>query len=147
MGLSKRREPTPQLRPLPRCKAILACETIVVDETSHRPSLIGVVDAFEIASFPGRSLPFRVFVQLAEGIGKYDVSVEFHDRLNDEIALKTSPVTVEFFDRLDRVYLNVEIAALTLPEPNTYDIVLLADGEEVERQRVSFVSVEGSDHE
>lgn len=135
------------LKPVPRCKAILICEQIIVDQLTSRPSLINTTEYFEVAEFPCELPPFRVFVQLAEGIGKYAIVLEIHDRGDDEIVLRTGEIVIEFQDRLDRLNLDVGIGSLSLLLPTAYDIVVFANGEEVDRQRLTVLLAEETNHE
>jgi hypothetical protein len=122
-------------KPLPKCKAILLCDTVIVDSRSGKVSIIGILDGFNVIQFPGRIAPFHVFLQLTDGIGKYRVSVEIHDLRDDKIVVRAPLVEIDFRARPGKGNLIIPIPPLPLQHEGGYDFVVLADGQEIDRQQ------------
>ena len=58
--------------PPPACKALLLCDQTIIEAGSGKVSIIGAFTNFILPTFPGRTSPFTAFVQLADGIGRYE---------------------------------------------------------------------------
>lgn len=82
--------------PLPICKAILICEKVIFDRDTGNGSAIGIFDHFVAAGFPFQSPPFWIFLQLDDGIGKYDLTSELRDSNDKVLVYSLAPVGVDF---------------------------------------------------
>jgi hypothetical protein len=122
-------------KPHPKCKAILLCDQTIIEAGSGKISLIGIFEGFSLPAFPGRTLPIEAFVQLVDGIGNYDVVVEIQDLQTDEIVARSPVIEVNFPVRLAKVNLVIPIPPLNISHPGAYDFVVIADGQDVERQK------------
>src|SRR5438128_1094636 len=87
-------------KPPPTCKAILLCESIMREEGTRKVSLIRLVNVQELAEFPGRTKPMRIFLHLVDGIGDYDTTIEIHDLAEDHIIARGKGRKIHFSDRL-----------------------------------------------
>ena len=123
-----------QDKPLPKCKAMLLCDQCLIEAGTGKPTLIGVFDGFWCQQFPGLAQPFTVFVQLIEGIGQYDVSLEVHDLQQDQLVAKTAVSQIRFVDRLHRINLTFPIVGLPIGHAGTYDFRVLANRQLLEQQ-------------
>jgi hypothetical protein len=132
-------------KPPPKCKAILLCDQVILDAMTGKYSVIGVFDRFNLPAFPGPPLTIFSFVQLVDGIGRYNLTAEFHYlphldvREGAVIARLENPF--EFPERTNRVNLVIAFAGLILPHPGVYDFVIFADGQEIDRQRFEAVLI------
>ena len=121
-------------KPPPRCKAILLCDQTIRDAATGRRSMIGIFDHLAFDQFPTHGPTFRVYLQLTDGIGRYQISVEVHDLQEDVLIIRSVPGTIEFRDRLHKLHLFFTVPPLPLPHVGVYDVVVLADGQEIDRQ-------------
>lgn len=126
--------PPESKKPLPKCKALLLCDRCIIEERTHRISLINVFGTFRLASLPGRSPEFAVFVQLVDGIGRYQLEIQIVDLEHDRIIGRTNATVVEFPVRLMKRNIVIAVRSLTLPHPGKFDVIVLGDGDEIERQ-------------
>jgi hypothetical protein len=95
---------------------------------------------------PARSWPY---VQLVDGIGKYTLSVEVHDLREGTVIARMPPVEIEFAERITKAVLMFAAPPLRLPHEGSYDFVVLADDQEIDRQKFEASSpggIEGGGH-
>jgi hypothetical protein len=128
-------------KPPPRCKAILLCDQAIVEAVTGKVSLVGIFDRFALRRFPGPIRPFTAFLQLTDGIGKYDITIEVHDLREDVVLARAPVVSLEFKDRAGKANLMIPVPPLHLKHAGGYDFVVLADGQEIDRQQFLARSV------
>ncbi|HLW64953.1 MAG TPA: hypothetical protein VKS79_06490 [Gemmataceae bacterium] len=132
-------------RPPPVCKAILLCQTTMTEVDTNYVSVIRILDEFLLPDLPCAIGPLTVFFQVVNGIGSYETLMEVQD-LQDGGVLFRVENTIEFSDRLTPYYIAITIPSLFLTHPGVYDVVLLADGQEIDRQQFTAKLEEGPDH-
>ena len=66
-----------QLRPI--LKAMLLCDSTIVEEGTHKRSLLGLFDRIKAAQFPTTHGAMSVYVQFREIQGTFDFSLELFD--------------------------------------------------------------------
>ena len=88
-----------------------------------------------LAQFPGRIRRCTAFLQLVDGIGSYDVTVEIHDLQKDVVIARSPSIQIQFEERPNRVNLLIPIPALQLEHIGAYDVLVLGNGQELERQQ------------
>ncbi|HEV3146186.1 MAG TPA: hypothetical protein VGZ47_20030 [Gemmataceae bacterium] len=129
-------------RPPSVCKAILLCDSVSVDDDTDLADISGVFSKLSIEGFPGPIPTFVVFLQLTNGVGRYQLTVEVHD-LHDGEALFRIETFVDFFDKLNAQIFAIPISLLSLRRPGAYDVIVLADGQEIDRQQFIAIEREG----
>jgi hypothetical protein len=122
-------------KPPPRCKAILLCDLVIVDVATRKTSLIGIFDRFTAPQFPTAVGPFYAYVQMVEGIGRYEIVVEAHDLSDGRVIGRLPPMPLDFPNRMSKANLIIPAPPLPLPHPGFYDFVVFADGQEIDRQK------------
>lgn len=128
---------------LPQCKACLLCDDVMIDALTSKPSLMGLFNACPVPSFPGRTRPFAVFLQLIDAVGRFDIRLSIADlSTGDELGEVTSP-PVEITERLLPTNVVIRIPPVTVEHDGAYDLVVLADGEEIDRQQFWVVTEPG----
>lgn len=129
-------------KPLPQCKAFLICKKVGVDDATGEFSLSKIINTLESPAFPAEAGPFAIFLQLYDGIGTYDLSVELRDLVDDISVAVASLTKLDFPEPLVKMELALPITSLRLPHPGPYEIAVLFDGREVATQ---FIDAEVSD--
>ena len=129
----------------PECKAILLCERSSVLEHSGRITARGIFNTLPLPIFPGHTPPFTVFVQLVDGVGRYQIVVEIHDLREDRVIASTPEIRLEFPDRLASLTVLIPILPLPVEHPGRYDVLVLANGQEIDRQQ--FIAISEDDDE
>jgi len=122
-------------KPPPKCKAILLCDQVIIDRLTGKTSVIGIFEKFVLPRFPGFTRPVNAFVQLTDGIGKCNLMVEVHDLQKNEVIGRAQGFGVEFIDRLTKISVIIPVPSLPMAHPGTYDFVVSADGQEIDRQK------------
>jgi hypothetical protein len=130
-----------QRKPPPRCKAILLCDHTIVEAVTGKISIIGIFANWYVPHFPIHIRPFTVFLQLTNGIGQYTVSVNVVDLRTDHIIAQAQAFAMNFPERRTIANLLIPVPALLLPHDGSYDFVVLADGQEIDRQQFQAFQV------
>lgn len=120
-------------KPSPVCKAILLCDEVTRDPVTHKTSVIGIFTTFVAPSFPVSMHPCTVYLQLIDVIGELELTAEVLD-LEDGLVLARSLVPAQFGSHGERTsgekWLPVNVV---LAHAGTYDLVVYADGAEIDR--------------
>jgi hypothetical protein len=124
-----------QKKPPPKCKAILLCDQTIIEAVTGKVSIIGIFDSWNLPQFPHPTRPFMAFLQMTDGIGQYTISVEVHDLEADQIIAQAQAARMTFPDRTAKVNLVIPVPPLLLRHAGNYDFVVLADGQEIDRQQ------------
>jgi hypothetical protein len=125
---------SPGRMPLPRCKAILLCDQVIIDAATGKTTLVGIFDRFFAPKFPYAVGPFAAYLQLVSGIGRYEMTIEIHDMHDNAAIARLAPLSMQFLDRVHKATLIFKAAPLVLPHPGQYDFVVLAGGRQIDRQ-------------
>jgi len=138
---SQRRKKSP--KPPPKCKAFLLCQGTIIEKESGNVSIINTFNAFKVAPIPGCTGPFYIFVQLTDGIGRYDSEIEIVDLADDRIiARATAPAKLEFPQKLMRMNVVIPVPPLPVRRAGSYEIRVLANKQVIEQQKFDVVSME-----
>ena len=126
-------------KPVPRCKALLLCERALRDAGTGQFSLIGIVRQFVVPRLPAQSPPVTAYLQLAEGIGSYAISAAVGDLSTGQALAEGQGASFSFPDRLTVLEILLPLPPLPLRHEGSFDLVVSADGQEVERQKFAVV--------
>ena len=132
---------------LPRCKALLLCDQVLVEEVTGRMSLIGIMDYVQIDEFPAEFPRCQVFLQITNGLGVNNVTIEIHDLSDNSVIYRLGDVPVEMPDRLARVSMIIRVPRVEIPHPGEFDVVVLANEDEIERQSLELTDNDESGEE
>lgn len=130
-------------KPPPKCKAILLCDQAIIEAVTGKVSLIGIFDSWSFPQFPHPTRPFMAFLQMTDGVGQYAVSVDIHDLETDQIIAQARIAEMTFSDRTAKVNLMIPVPPLLLEHAGSYDFVVLADGQEIDRQQFVARQISG----
>jgi hypothetical protein len=122
-------------KPLPGCKAILLCEGTTVEAGTGKVSLIGLIRTLIIAEFPALSERMKLFLQLVDGIGEYGLTIEVHDLAEGRVIARLKGPRISFLSRPATHQLFLTMPALPIPHSGKYDVIVLGNGAEIDRQQ------------
>jgi hypothetical protein len=125
----------PKSKPLPKCKALLLCDQLIVEQGTEKLTLVGVFRELAFPEFPADTDPFVVFVQLVDGIGRYNITVEVLDLEDDAVFARAEVDNLTFPPRPSRINLKLVLKSVSIPHAGKYDLLVLADGAEIDRQQ------------
>lgn len=122
-------------KPLPKCKAIILAEKVIIEHGTEIISLIGIIPGFWVVAFPGPTREMFAFLYLVDGIGEYEITVEVRDRQEDTVIARIEGLTADFSEKLEPKHLIIQIPELMIQHQGKYDVVVLANGQEIDRQQ------------
>lgn len=123
-------------KPLPQCKAFLLCEEVAEDEVTGQLSLNRLIEILRFPTFPAESMPFVIFVQLYDGIGRYQFDVELRNLSDNTSVAATASSSLDFPQRLVKMDIMLPVEFLRLPHAGRYEFAVLLDGEELVTQAI-----------
>jgi len=135
---------TQQIAPLPVCKAILLCKQVVKDDSGSL-SLTGLVGNFYVDQTL-TAPPTELFCQITDAVGRYRLVVEIHDLGTSEVIGRSEPTDIEVTDPLMSLDVLMSISGLQFQNTGLHDIVVFANGEEIDRRQFSVAIVEDKIH-
>ncbi|MFO0967517.1 MAG: hypothetical protein U0793_18315 [Gemmataceae bacterium] len=119
--------------PVPICKAFLCCRRVAADQQFKDTCIIGLCSQYEHHRFPA-SVPVGIFARLASAHGQYRVEIQLQT-MEGEVVWREGPA--ESWN-LDNPLFNYDLKfniSLVFPAPGRYELVLMANGAEVARER------------
>jgi hypothetical protein len=75
-----------------------------------------------------------VYVQLSDGIGEYRLSAEFHDLIDGTVVARSELGRIKWEDRPAGVNLIIPVHSMEMGRAGTYDLIVFADDQEIDRQ-------------
>jgi hypothetical protein len=130
--------------PLPVCKAILLCQHVDADAPGEL-SLTGVISNV----FVDESMvapPIELFCQITDAIGHYELIVETHDLDANEVIGRSEPTVFDAVDPLMNLNIIMPVAGTRFQHTGLHDIVVFANGEEIDRRQFGVAFREGVEH-
>jgi hypothetical protein len=117
--------------PKPVCKALLVCRQLAEDPLSHEQFLLGLIRWITAPNYPAQ-LPLAIFSRWTCGHGDYKVEVQLQTT-DGEVVWRDGPEEPwKMADPLRMFDLSLRVA-VRFPSPGSFDIVILANGDEVDR--------------
>jgi hypothetical protein len=135
--MSKRRKPK-RAKPPPKCKAILLCERVIIEEGTKNASIISIFTDFIVPGVPCGIGGFTVFVQLHDGIGRYGLTVEVHNLRDQTVIARSNRMEMAFDSRPNSHNVMIPVPPLPFKDVGAYDLVVFADNQEIDRQRFTL---------
>ena len=132
-------------KPPPTCKALLLCDKTIIEAVTDKVSIIGVFDALRVPSVPGKTPPFTVFIQLTDGIGRYDVVIEIHDLAKDVVLGRGTGIGLNWPQKLLKLNVMIPCPPIPVARAGLYDLVVIANGEEIDRQKFAVIDLSHGD--
>lgn len=131
-------------KPLPQCKAFLICERVGIDVATGQFNLYNVVNSLASPRFPADVPPLVAFLQLYDGIGRYELSMELRNLADDTGFAAGVFGNLDFPERLAKMEVGLPIESMRLPNAGRYEIAILLDGRELATQ---FIDAEATNAE
>ncbi len=126
------------MNPPPVCKAFVICERVLKDATTAQISAVNIVESLRLTSFPGQLPMVHCFLMMTEGIGDYIVDLQVHRVSDGQVVYDEHVGLIVFATRHQFRYLDVVANGLSIERPDRYDFVMLANGQEIQRQTLTI---------
>lgn len=121
-------------KPLPHCKALLLCEKVTESLITGKVTLHNLIERFEVAAFPARSTRFTIFLEVYDGIGRYEMEVEVNDLRDGSAVAAIELDDLDFPDRLTRIQVTAPVDFVPLQKPGRFELVVLVGGQPLASQ-------------
>jgi hypothetical protein len=118
--------------PAPLCKAFLACRQIIQDMASKEFILLGPAHQFHAPVFP-MIATLSFFCQCTSMQGAYNLELQLQDLDGATQWRHAFEPAWECNDPLNVIYLSFQNLGIYFPQPGKYDLVLLANTDEIAR--------------
>ena len=123
----------------PTCKALLLCERTIVEKSTSKVSVIGITHSYRMSQLPGQSRPGEVYLQITDAEGRYDFVVEICDLKGGELTARSGKYTMDIQNRLQPTCVLIPIPSIPFQHAGAYDFVVMANGRELDRQKVDVL--------
>lgn len=107
------------LRPI--LKAMLLCDKTIVEEGTHKRSLIGIFDRMRAPKFPMVHPAMSVYVQFRELEGVFDFSLELYDLEMEKVVSKAVVQQFKVLERSRDCELVFNMISLKFDHPGDYE--------------------------
>jgi hypothetical protein len=130
------------VNPPPICQAILLCDDVTREDATSKTTVSGIFDTFYVPSFPGTTVPCKVFLRLTGVVGKCNLVAEIQDPVQGVVLLR-SPHSAELAAEAEQTKGEIALPVSPLPfaRPGTYELVVFADRIEVARVQFDVKTV------
>ena len=119
---------------VPACKAILLCDKTILEAGTGKVSLIGVFERF-LVDESLTTAPCEAFTQITNAVGRYEIVFEIRDLQENETIARAVGLAIQIPNPLFRANVIIPVPALRFNHTGTYDLVMLANGQEIDRQQ------------
>ena len=105
----------------PILKAMLLCDTTILEEGTHKRTLVGLFDRIKASQFPTAHPAMSVYVQFREIEGTFDFSLELYD-LSEEKTLNRAMIqNFQVQERSRDCELVFNLMAVKFDHPGDYE--------------------------
>lgn len=129
------------MMPPPVVIGLTVCDYVIIEESTHKTTLVGNFRTLRLQEFPGSPLPFCVYVAFTDALGNATVELTVTDWETEETIYRLSQ-TVRFRDRFQEIGLLFRIPEIVFPEPGIYLFSIIVDDDTVASRRVHIFSAE-----
>ncbi len=127
--------------PLPVVRGLTICEKVIVEEGTKNVTLVSTFTKLVVGEFPSPPQRFAVYTVLTEGEGAGTIDLVVTQLETSEKVFEGS-LPVRFSDRLTELRILFRVTTCIFPEPGTYQITLLLDGEWLAQRSLRVVERE-----
>ena len=107
----------------------------IIEAVTGKCTIVGVFEVFNLRSMPGRTSSFTVFLQLTDGIGRYDLVIEIYDLQQGVVLGRGSGLGLNWPQKLLKMNVTIPVPPVPVTHEGAYDLVVTANGQEIERQK------------
>ena len=109
------------MQPKPILKAMLVCDMTIVEENTHKRTLIGLFDRIKASQFPSTHSSLSVYVQFREIEGIFDFMLELFDLDQEKSMNKALIKDFKVQDRSRDCELVFNLMSLKFEHPGDYE--------------------------
>lgn len=116
-----------------------------VDDRRGAYTLHRVGNTFRVSEVPGDLTPFIVFLQVTNGVGDYELSVELLDLSSGESTSIGIVGRASLPDRLTLASIIISVPVLHVENAAKHDLIVLANGQEIDRRELHVEIAESAE--
>ncbi len=128
----------PQKAPPPRVQSFVVCETIYEDKSTQKCILVAPFGGLTLSLFPS-AFRLSIYADLCSGHGAYELALELRNHDFEAVWGWRWPEPILYNNPLEPHHVILRNAVLEIPQPGRYDLVLLANGEEIAHHTLEVV--------
>ena len=122
---------------------LLLCEQLIVEEGTKNVTPVNCFTKRTASEFPWTSPPFTVMAWLTNGAGDVLLEVVVEDA-KTLVELDRRGASFQLTTPLQQLRLSLRLHSVTFPDPETYRVLLLANGEIIAQRKLVIVPKETS---
>ena len=122
------------MMPPPNAAGCILCEQVIVDQRSKRPTLINVLSALTVDSFPSEPCKFYVFATLSGGHGDAIIELAIN-RLDTLDEVHRQKIPIRFQDPITSISMALRVRDVCFPVAGWYELALFIDGDLIAQRR------------
>lgn len=108
-----------QIKPI--LKAMLLCDHTIVEEGSHKRTLIGIFDRIKAVNFPTTHPAMSIYIQFCEIEGVFDFTLELYDLSQEKVMNKALVKQYKVQDRFRDCELVFNLISVRFDKPGDYE--------------------------
>lgn len=114
-----------QIKPI--LKALILCDHTILEEATHKRSLIGIFDRIQASQFPAAHPSMSVYVQFREIEGTFDFALELYDLTEAKTVNRAVMQRFNVQDKSRDCELVFNLMSLKFPHPGEYEFRIYVD--------------------
>lgn len=111
----------PKIQAKPILKAMLICDHTIVEEGTHKRTLIGLFDRIRATQFPTAHPAMSVYVQFREVEGVFDFTLELVDLTSETVVSRSVIKNFKVQDKSRDCEMVFNLFALKFEHPGDYE--------------------------
>jgi hypothetical protein len=123
------------MTPKPIALGLTFCDYVIVEEKTHKMSLVGTFANIAASRFPAVTQPFSIVAVLTDGLGPATVEV-IATRLDTDHRILSRRMEIHFPNRLTEVGVHFRLKGCYFPSAGWYEFVLLVDSDWIAQRRL-----------
>jgi len=128
-------------KPLPQVLTLIVCDQVITDRLTGKQSLIGMFSTVHARRFPAAHPLLSVYVMLSGGHGQTSLVIRIVDANDERPPIVEGRGQVDFKDPRAIANLALQFHGLTFPQPGSYRVQILCDGELLREARIEMREV------
>ena len=127
-------------KPPPICLSMLVCDSVQLDRTTGKVTILGAFENVSAPGFPARHPELAVFAELTDGRGRVAVTLSICRVTADDLdgtELFSGSLEVVFADPRATVRLHFQVAPWDIPRAGEYRFILATDGTRIAERRIT----------
>jgi hypothetical protein len=140
MAEEQQREPT---RLVPYALALVVCDLIWRDPTTHKATILGCFSAITAAAFPAKHPLLCVFAVMTDGHGKVPIDLRLMDVDEERLPIFELKGEAVFTDPRAVVEIDFGAGNLVFPTPGEYRLQLRSGSNLIMERRISVLQAGG----